>query len=433
MINVCLSRSQRIKESVLLRECQPTAASKQCLEYRSPAYTTPSKRPRLDTKTLFESLFKSYPRSSIFTVIPGYAVASPTPDTACEPELPQPLTSLFASKYTSCTTPQALCLSELKASTITCTQQQADFLEVSTRQQSSSGLWFEHWIGRITASVIGKVSRCQNTSYPYSIVRSIMQYSKPPNVPSLKWECQNEATARKQYVAQHSQRHTNLQVQLCGLHISTDHPNLAASPDGIVSCDCCGEGLVEIKCPFKYKDDILTDVADGAFYLERQPTGKMKWSWRHPTTTIYKSKHSSRLAEKLTATSCAGRQPACMLSEFKLTQSWSIHYSQRYPVFSQTTSCPSCSQTQVDYFVSAESLPMVQWSYVMAPSAKMVSLSVCWTWYSASWRLVLQRVQICLLINLHCTPYCSMYYYTCIVFLLHSFNFVKTTFSYCFE
>ena len=87
--------------------------------------------------------------------------------------------------------------------------------------------------------------------------------------------CQNEATAYKRYVAQHSQQHTNLQVQLCGLHISTDHPYLAATPDGTVSCDCCGEGLLEIKCPFKYKDDILADVTDSAFYLERQPTGKM--------------------------------------------------------------------------------------------------------------------------------------------------------------
>ena len=127
--------------------------------------------------------------------------------------------------------------------------------------------------------MIGNVSRYSNTLHAYSIVRSIMQYSKPPtNVPSLKWGRQNEATARKQYVAQHSQQHTNLQVQLCGLHISTDHPYLAASPDGIVSCDYCGEGLLEIQCPFKYKDNSLADVA---FYLERQLTGEMKLKISH--------------------------------------------------------------------------------------------------------------------------------------------------------
>ena len=97
----------------------------------------------------------------------------------------------------------------------------------------------------------------------------------------LKWGRQNEAIARKQYVAQHSQQHTNLQVQLCGLHISTDHTYLAATPDGIVSCDCCGKGLLEIKCPFKYKDDILPDVTDSAFYLERQPTREMKLKTSH--------------------------------------------------------------------------------------------------------------------------------------------------------
>ena len=38
---------------------------------------------------------------------------------------------------------------------------------------------------------------------------------------------------------------------------------------------------------------------------------------------------------------------------------------------------------------------------LLCQNESWVSLSVCWTWYRASWRLVLQWVQICLLINLH--------------------------------
>ena len=64
-------------------------------------------------------------------------------------------------------------------------KQQADFLEGSTRGQSSSVVWFEHQIGRITASVIGSVSKCKECAYPYSLVNSIMQYSKPPS----EWTC----------------------------------------------------------------------------------------------------------------------------------------------------------------------------------------------------------------------------------------------------
>ena len=50
----------------------------------------------------------------------------------------------------------------------------------------------------------------------------------------------------------------------------------------------------------------------------------------------------------------------------------------------------------------------------------MVSLSVCWTWYRASWRLVLQWVQICLLINLHCILYTLLQY---VLLYMYCFSF----------
>ena len=37
-----------------------------------------------------------------------------------------------------------------------------------------------------------------------------------------------------------------------GLHISANYAHLGASPDGIIDRDCCGKGLVEVKCPRKY-------------------------------------------------------------------------------------------------------------------------------------------------------------------------------------
>lgn len=41
--------------------------------------------------------------------------------------------------------------------------------------------------------------------------------------------------------------HENFQIFDSGLLINRDFPYLGASPDGIVSCDCCGIGLCEIK------------------------------------------------------------------------------------------------------------------------------------------------------------------------------------------
>ena len=33
------------------------------------------------------------------------------------------------------------------------------------------------------------------------------------------------------------------------------YPYLGATPDGLVKCHCCGDGLIEIKCPYSVKDD----------------------------------------------------------------------------------------------------------------------------------------------------------------------------------
>ena len=41
--------------------------------------------------------------------------------------------------------------------------------------------------------------------------------------------------------------HENFQIFDSGLWINKDFPYLGASPDGIVSCDCCGIGMFEIK------------------------------------------------------------------------------------------------------------------------------------------------------------------------------------------
>ena len=39
-------------------------------------------------------------------------------------------------------------------------------------------------------------------------------------------------------------QHINFCVHICGLVINVD----------LVLAECCGKGLIEIKCPFKYKE-----------------------------------------------------------------------------------------------------------------------------------------------------------------------------------
>ncbi len=41
-----------------------------------------------------------------------------------------------------------------------------------------------------------------------------------------------------------------------GLVLSPDWPHLGASPDGVVACNCCGQGVLEVRCPFCGNDDV---------------------------------------------------------------------------------------------------------------------------------------------------------------------------------
>lgn len=96
--------------------------------------------------------------------------------------------------------------------------------------------------------------------------------------PSADWGRRKEDVARQAYVAQISKHHSSFKCEAAGVHISTEYPYIAASPDGLISCDCCGKGLLEIKCPYSAgsvqnvlnkKDGCLECPNSGAVNLKR--------------------------------------------------------------------------------------------------------------------------------------------------------------------
>lgn len=48
--------------------------------------------------------------------------------------------------------------------------------------------------------------------------------------------------------------HAGLTITRTGVYLSITHPFLAASPDGIVHCECHGTSVLEVKCPFNYRN-----------------------------------------------------------------------------------------------------------------------------------------------------------------------------------
>lgn len=65
---------------------------------------------------------------------------------------------------------------------------------------------------------------------------------------------EHENIARQEYISRMKTLHKNLTVALTGLIVSTQESILAATPDGLIHCDCCGDGCLEIKCPYTMLD-----------------------------------------------------------------------------------------------------------------------------------------------------------------------------------
>ena len=109
-------------------------------------------------------------------------------------------------------------------------------------------------------------------SFPTSLVKKFLQYEEiSPHIPAIKWGREKEAETCVSYIKDIEKEHTNFVVQPAGLVIAPRYQFLGASPDGCVSCYCCGKGELDIKCSYKYRDNLpisKTALSDRAYCLE---------------------------------------------------------------------------------------------------------------------------------------------------------------------
>ena len=90
----------------------------------------------------------------------------------------------------------------------------------------------------------------------------------------------NEDEAQKEYLDFVKEHHNcyNLEYFDSGLHVNPSFPHLRATPVGVVTCDCCGKGLIEIKCPYKHRDKHPHDLSDPNFYVQKDEDGEFDLS-----------------------------------------------------------------------------------------------------------------------------------------------------------
>ncbi|XP_051985600.1 putative helicase mov-10-B.1 [Xyrauchen texanus] len=147
------------------------------------------------------------------------------------------------------------------------TLDQCETLERTTREQSKCTAWHTHREGRITSTNFHLW--CKDAEPKDNDIINIMHYNKTegPQVQAVFWGREMEDTARKCYIEQMSKGHVNFSARLSGLVVHPDNLHLGASPDGIVSCSCCGKGTLEIKCP--YREGLTSlEIEDPQFCLD---------------------------------------------------------------------------------------------------------------------------------------------------------------------
>ncbi|XP_065189567.1 sushi, von Willebrand factor type A, EGF and pentraxin domain-containing protein 1-like [Sycon ciliatum] len=148
-------------------------------------------------------------------------------------------------------------------------EEEARAVEQATLNQADSKAWFEFRAGRITASKL-KSAVCTDISQPStSLVRSVC-YPEAHKFRSkaTQWGCDHEQKAIDNYSEHASATHQKVEVLPSGFVIHPDYPYRGATPDSLVQCSCCGNGVVEVKCPYGWRDSSLHDAADsGQFCL----------------------------------------------------------------------------------------------------------------------------------------------------------------------
>ena len=100
---------------------------------------------------------------------------------------------------------------------------------------------------------------------------------------ATKWGLNHEKVAIRCLIRKlEEDEHENVRVENCGIFVSEDHPFIRATPDSIILCDCCGKQLVEVKCPFTKKDELLNVTDEKAnFYLKKDESGELHLDNNH--------------------------------------------------------------------------------------------------------------------------------------------------------
>ena len=171
----------------------------------------------------------------VFSCFDGYSEPfhwkrKPKPD----PKLPASLRSLYSPGNCELTVVQLIFKCEGILHSVKLSADQQVYLFEITKGQSDCHEWYSQREGRITSSIAHGVL---NTDL-LNPSRTVLKMVCFPDTKELR---------------------INWSRQKAGLIVDTDLPFIGASADAITHCDCHGKRVVEVKCPYSFRDKTLKD------------------------------------------------------------------------------------------------------------------------------------------------------------------------------
>ena len=210
-----------------------------------------------ERRTFFEAISKGSQQPMVLALVQPYSDSF----VQAKENVPTSFQSLYKPEHFSRSYEELLTL-VLDLPREVVTPSMAANVEVLTRHQSKSQEWFRYRAGRITASRYRQVLHTYIQKPSFSLLKAVCYpESFSFKVPATLWGCQHEQDAIQQYKSQ-AISHTDISITSCGFHICLTHPFLGASPDALVQCECCGQGVVEVKCPYCGRDKTILETSE---------------------------------------------------------------------------------------------------------------------------------------------------------------------------
>ena len=158
-------------------------------------------------------------------------------------------------------------------------------VEKSTRGQGINVNWRKARSMVLTASHMGNIVKRKKVELD-ALVKTIAYPKVISGQKSLNYGNKNESKARREYAKWHIRQCGSVVVEDRGLIISREQPFIGASIDGAVQCPKCGDGIVEVKCPYGTKRNTYRNLtpescAESSEFCSQLKDGKLLLKSEH--------------------------------------------------------------------------------------------------------------------------------------------------------